>query len=236
MASRIETNSPGLRYVSVADDLKRQIESGEVQNGEKLPSQHEMAKQYGVSLTTLRSAVDLLEQRGLVRSAHGLGTFARAPGPGDGIPQVLIVDDDPQMVELLTAILEGENIAVTGASNAAEGIAELESIDFQVVFLDLIMPGGSGIELLKAIERQDRKTPVVLITGAADAALINEAMDYGPITLIRKPIRANQVRQVLEVLGVQGQASQAFKLGTRLNPATRSSPNLSPSLTQGSGS
>ncbi len=209
MASRIEINSPGLRYVSIADDLMRQIESGEVQNGEKLPSQHEMAKQYGVSLTTLRSAVDLLEQRGFVRSAHGLGTFARAPEPGDGIPKILLVDDDPQMVKLLIEILEGEDLQVTGASTAAEGIAELESTDFRVVFLDLIMPGGSGIELLKAIEQQDRKTPVVLVTGAGDAAIIDEAMNFGPITLIRKPIRAKQVRQVLEVLGVQVPATSS---------------------------
>ena len=235
MPSRIETNSPGLRYVSIADDLGRQIESGEVQNGEKLPSQHEMARQYGVSLTTLRSAVDLLEQRGLVRSAHGLGTFARTPGPGAGIPRVLLVDDDPQMVELLTAMLEGEDVAVTGTSSAAEGIAELESTAFRVVFLDLIMPGGSGIELLKAIERQDRKTPVVLVTGAGDAAIIDEAMDYGPITLIRKPVRANQVRQVLEVLGVRGQLSRSSKWGADVDQAAPSSTKLSPSLTQGSG-
>lgn len=202
--------------MSIADDLERQIQSGKVQSGEKLPSQHEMAKQYGVSLTTLRSAVDLLEQRGLLRSAHGLGTFASSPAPGNGIPQVLLVDDDPQMVELLTEILEGEDTAVTGASSAAEGIAKLESTDFQVVFLDLIMPGGSGVELLKAIERQDRKTPVVLVTGAGDGALIDEAMDYGPVTLIRKPIRVSQVRQVLEVLGVQAQAAQGYRSGSRL--------------------
>ncbi|MEE8046434.1 MAG: GntR family transcriptional regulator, partial [Dehalococcoidia bacterium] len=55
MVSNTETNSPGLRYVSIADNLQRQIESGEVQNGDRLPSQNEMATQYGVSLTTLRS-------------------------------------------------------------------------------------------------------------------------------------------------------------------------------------
>ena len=209
MASRIETNGPGLRYVSIADDLMRQIESGEVQNGEKLPSQHDMARQYGVSLTTLRSAVDLLERRGLVRSDHGLGTFATTPGPGDGTPRALLVDDDPQMVELLAAIIEGEDIAVTGVTDAAAGIAELESGVFQVVFLDLIMPGGSGIELLKAIDQQQLSTPVVLVTAAEDAAIVNEAMEYGPVTLIRKPIRAKQVRQVLEVLGVQGQTARS---------------------------
>jgi FixJ family two-component response regulator len=68
------------------------------------------------------------------------------------------------------------------------------------------MPGGSGIDLLKAVERQQIKTPVVLVTGAGDTTLINEAMDHGPITLIRKPVRVKQVRQVLEVLGVQKQA------------------------------
>lgn len=224
MASRIETNGKGLRYVSIADDLMRQIESGEVQYGEKLPSQHEMAKQYRVSLTTLRSAVDLLERRGLVRSAHGLGTFARSPEPVEETPHALLVDDDPQMVVFLTAILEGESIEVTGVSTAAAGISELEATKFRVIFLDLIMPGGSGVELLKANERLDPKTPVVLVTGAADADLINEAMDYGPITLIRKPIRTNQVRQVLDVLGITAHASRAGRPGTGLSHSGRPSP------------
>jgi CheY-like chemotaxis protein len=206
MVSRAEANSPGLRYVSIADNLQRQIESGEVRHGDRLPSQHEMAKQYGVSLTTLRAAVDLLEQRGLVRSAHGLGTFAQSPEPGDDTPQVLLVDDDPQVVDLLTAILEGEDITVASAATAAEGIAKLESSTFQAIFLDLIMPGGTGVELLKAVELQEIETPVILVTGAGDAALINEAMDYGPITLIRKPVRVKQVRQVLDVLNVQKRA------------------------------
>ena len=206
MVSRTETNSPRLRYVSIADDLQKQIESGTVNHGDRLPSQHEMAKQYGVSLTTLRAAVDLLEQRGLVRSAHGLGTFAQSPKPSDSALQVLLVDDDPQVVDLLTAILEGEDLTVSSAGTAAEGIAKLETATFQAIFLDLIMPGGTGIDLLKAVELQGLKTPVVLVTGAGDAKLIDEAMDHGPITLIRKPIRVKQVRQVLEVLGVRNQA------------------------------
>jgi DNA-binding NtrC family response regulator len=165
-----------------------------------------MAKQFGVSLTTLRSAVDLLEQRGLVRSAHGLGTFAQTPEPDDDIPQVLLVDDDPQVVDLLTAILEGEDITVASASTAAEGIAKMEESSFQAIFLDLIMPGGTGIELLKVVEQQEAKIPVVLVTGAGDTALIDEAMEHGPITLIRKPVLVKQVRQVLKVLGVQKEA------------------------------
>ncbi len=192
--------------MSIADDLQKQIESGVVGDGDRLPSQHEMAKQYGVSLTTLRSAVDLLEQRGLVRSAHGLGTFAQSPEANEASPQVLLVDDDPQVVDLLTAILEGEDLSVSSAGTAAEGIAKLETSTFQAIFLDLIMPGGTGIDLLKEVERQGLKTPVVLVTGAGDTKLIDDAMDHGPITLIRKPIRVKQVRQVLEVLGVRKQA------------------------------
>ena len=68
------------------------------------------------------------------------------------------------------------------------------------------MPGGTGVELLKAVEQQDKKTPVVLVTGAGDADLINAAMEHGPVTLICKPLRVKQVRQVLEVLGVQNRA------------------------------
>jgi len=201
MVSRLEQNSPALRYVTVADDLQQQIESGVVKDGDKLPSQHTMARTYGVSLTTLRAALELLEQRGYVRSAHGLGTFATAP-TAEPAGNVLVVDDDPQILELLSTVLEGEDLQVTTAETAATGIDAMVRADFQAIFLDLIMPGGNGIELLKELETRDLKTPVVVVTGVGDSKLIDEAMELGPVTLLRKPIQVKQVRRVLNVLGV----------------------------------
>jgi two-component system response regulator (stage 0 sporulation protein F) len=76
------------------------------------------------------------------------------------------------------------------------------------------MPGGTGIDLLKAVELQGIKTPVVLVTGVGDANLIDEAMDHGPITLIRKPIRVKQVRQVLEAAFSKRRSQTGEGLGT----------------------
>lgn len=76
------------------------------------------------------------------------------------------------------------------------------------------MPGGTGIDLLKAVELQGIKTPVVLVTGVGDANLIDEAMDHGPITLIRKPIRVKQVRQVLEAAFTNRRRSRHKPLST----------------------
>lgn len=185
----------------MADDLQQQIETGAVKDGDKLPSQHTMARDYGVSLTTLRAALELLEQRGYVRSAHGLGTFATAP-KADSAGSVLVVDDDPLILELLSTVLEGEDLQVTTAETAATGINAMVHTDFRAIFLDLIMPGGTGIELLKELEARDLKTPVVVVTGVGDSNLIDEAMQLGPVTLLGKPIQDKQVRRVLNVLGV----------------------------------
>jgi len=114
----------------------------------------------------------------------------------------LVVDDDPQILELLSTVLEGEDLQVTTAETAATGIDAMVRADFQAIFLDLIMPGGNGIELLKELETRDLKTPVVVVTGVGDSKLIDEAMELGPVTLLRKPIQVKQVRRVLNVLGV----------------------------------
>ncbi|MEX0761754.1 MAG: response regulator [Dehalococcoidia bacterium] len=189
---------PGLRYVTIAEDLQRLITEGRYTPGERLPSQHQLARQYGVSLTTLRAAIELLEQGGYVRSEHGLGTFVTKPS--SHTVRALVVDDEPAAVHLLRAVLEGDHVEVTGANSKAQALERLGSQEFDVIFLDLVMPGGSGVETLAELHRMGLTPPVVLVTGVADTRMIANAMEYGPLTLIRKPVALSQVRDVLESL------------------------------------
>jgi DNA-binding GntR family transcriptional regulator len=60
-------------YMQVADDLERRISDGEIEI--KLPSERELAEDYGVAYTTVRRAMEILRERGLIITRHGRGTF-----------------------------------------------------------------------------------------------------------------------------------------------------------------
>lgn len=63
------------RRQTIADDIRTQIAAGELKAGERLPSETTLASRYGVSTTTLRSALALLQSEGLVEKTHGKGNF-----------------------------------------------------------------------------------------------------------------------------------------------------------------
>ncbi|MFJ4717090.1 GntR family transcriptional regulator [Streptomyces sp. NPDC088785] len=63
------------RRQSIADDVRNQITTGELKAGERLPSETTLASRYGVSTSTLRSALALLQSEGLVEKTHGKGNF-----------------------------------------------------------------------------------------------------------------------------------------------------------------
>lgn len=63
----------GYAYVQVADDVERRINDGEITA--KLPAERDLAEEYGVAYTTVRHAMDVLRQRGVIITRHGRGTF-----------------------------------------------------------------------------------------------------------------------------------------------------------------
>jgi CheY-like chemotaxis protein len=175
--------------------LQRRIEGGRYRAGERLPGQHELAKQFGVSLTTMRTAISLLEKDGLLKSHHGLGTYVARPGGGPS--EALVVDDDPESTALLTAILEKEGLGVQSASSRAGALTLAASQQFDIIFLDLVMPGGNGVETFADLRAMRVSAPVVIVTGVTDTDVIAKAADFGPLTLVRKPVAVSQIREVV---------------------------------------
>ncbi len=70
-----------------------------------------------------------------------------APAPGDDAGHILVVDDDSRIRQLLARYLGGNGFRVTGASDAAEARRKLSAIDFDLVVLDVMMPGEDGLSL-----------------------------------------------------------------------------------------
>jgi DNA-binding GntR family transcriptional regulator len=75
-----EGRKPGLRYVSIADDIESRIRSGELAPGTRLRSERELADYYKVAYVTQRQAMKVLRERGLITTIHGQGTYVSEPG------------------------------------------------------------------------------------------------------------------------------------------------------------
>jgi DNA-binding GntR family transcriptional regulator len=67
-------------YVQVADDIQRRIAAGEISM--KLPSERDIAEEYGVAYSTVRHAMAVLRERELIVTVHGRGTFVKPPEAG----------------------------------------------------------------------------------------------------------------------------------------------------------
>src|SRR5213075_1984298 len=92
----------------------------------------------------------------------------------DDVPPVLlIVDDEPGMVALLTRFARDRGFTVIGRSGAAEVLAEVPTLKADAAIVDLRMPGVSGLDLLKAIGEADPSCQVILMTehASVDSAI-----------------------------------------------------------------
>jgi two-component system chemotaxis response regulator CheY len=119
--------------------------------------------------------------------------------------RLLIVDDDPVVQMLLSAVAGRDGWAVTTANDGAEAIAALAGAVFDAVVTDLNMPNVDGAQLLAHIRgnAQMATLPVVLLTATADAARIAELSAAGATACMAKPIDprrfAEELRNTLRV-------------------------------------
>ena len=84
-ASPVDPLADDFAYIQVADNIQARIEAGEITR--RLPSERDLAQEYGVAYQTVRHAMKLLRERGLIITRQGRGTFvtgARSPRPGGG--------------------------------------------------------------------------------------------------------------------------------------------------------
>jgi DNA-binding NtrC family response regulator len=114
------------------------------------------------------------------------------------LKRVLVVDDEPMIVSLLSTILREKGWDVTEARSGTDGIDQLDRARFDVILTDLVMPGDSGIDLLRAAKEIHPDVEVILMTGYATADTAIEAMRNGAFHYIMKPLKPVEVVNLVE--------------------------------------
>ena len=125
-----------------------------------------------------------------------------------GRGSVLVVDDDVRIGDLLRDIISEQGYRVVTAESGEAAIEEVSKQHFDLVFLDLVLPGLSGVDILQAIKDKDKNAIVVIITGYGDDPIALEAMSLGPLLLIRKPFRRSDIMEVLNMV-VRGKTAES---------------------------
>ena len=112
---------------------------------------------------------------------------------------VLIVDDMPDMRSLLRATLLKLGItSVAEAEDGAQALATYQHENIDIVFLDINMPGVSGLELLVELKRIDPKVYVVMVSGESSMSNVRAAIGFGAKGFVVKPYSADKIEEALK--------------------------------------
>ena len=123
-------------------------------------------------------------------------------------PRILVVDDEPAIVETLRLVLEEAGYAVSAARTAGECLEAIARDPCDLVLLDLMLPDRSGLETLEDIRRIDRDLPVVMVTAYGSIDVAVEATRLGASNFLTKPW--NNTKLLLEI----GQTLERRRLET----------------------
>ena len=112
-------------------------------------------------------------------------------------PKIMVVDDDPGMRLTLEGILEDEGLDVVGAEDGYRAIELAKQSHFDLIFMDIKMPGINGVDAYKEVKRVSQSSMVVMLTGFAVEELIKEALDEGAYAVIYKPFEMGQIIDIV---------------------------------------
>ena len=108
--------------------------------------------------------------------------------------RVLLVDDEVDFLETVVNRLKRRGFSAKGALSGEEALALLRGEDFDVILLDVKMPGGmDGIEVLREAKKIRPQSEVILLTGHASLETSNEGMQLGACDYILKPVRFEEL-------------------------------------------
>ena len=134
-------------------------------------------------------------------------------------PHLLVVDDDARLRALLRRYLSDNGFRVTLAADAAEARASLTSFAFDLIVLDVMMPGETGIELTRSLrdETRQERVPILLLTAMGEPEDRINGLEQGADDYLAKPFEPRElvlrIRNILERRGATGEPAGSIRFG-----------------------
>jgi DNA-binding response OmpR family regulator len=129
--------------------------------------------------------------------------------------QVLLVEDDPRMPDLLAGLLRDDNVTLTCANNALTGMKLAREKQFDVVLLDLGLPGVNGFDFLRQLKEspETQATPIIVLTAWNSTTDKLRGFELGAVDYLTKPFESAELRArlraVLRAKQLQDELTQA---------------------------
>jgi len=112
-------------------------------------------------------------------------------------PAILIVDDDPDILTALHDLIEHDGFRVTGVSTCRDALAQVKTLDFAAVLLDIELPDGDGLAVLETIQTIAPSLPVIVLTAFASQDCRARSLSSGAFSYLTKPYNRDELRTVL---------------------------------------
>jgi two-component system response regulator RegX3 len=120
-------------------------------------------------------------------------------------PRVLIIEDDEDELFSLGISLGHEGFAISGARNSAEALAAIETVHPDVILLDVMLPGASGIDVCRALRDQGVSMPIIMLSSRSEELDVVLGIEVGADDYVAKPYR---MRELVARIGAQLRRSQ----------------------------
>ena len=116
------------------------------------------------------------------------------------IPRILVADDQKNIRRTMSVIMENWGCQVVDVEDGYHAIESVRNNDFDLVFLDIKMPGINGVQAFREIKKLKPDSLVVVMTGCRVQELIDAAVDEGAMSVVLKPFEPNQITKILRAV------------------------------------
>ncbi|MEO8353043.1 MAG: response regulator [Chthoniobacteraceae bacterium] len=126
-----------------------------------------------------------------------------------GQPTVLVVDDDEALQDMFKLFLKKAGFSRLVVGTGKDALAALAKQKFDLCFLDLQLPDITGDVIYAEAKAKYPDLPIVIITGFPDSEMMNNMLKHGPVTVLKKPLRMEDLEETLRHLGRSHAAEKA---------------------------
>jgi DNA-binding response OmpR family regulator len=124
------------------------------------------------------------------------------------VPKILAVDDNAQVRELVRDFLESRGYEVALAEDGSAALEAIAASPPDVLLLDLMMPGVSGLAVLRRVRAEHPQVPTLVLTAVQEEIVGREALDLGAVDYLTKPVDLRLLERAVQAALSLGQTSQ----------------------------